>query len=410
MTLQVDGERLRRDMADLAGIGALDTGGISRTAYSAADDAARRWYADRCAEAGLDLRLDGLGNMVAQAPSTSTATPVWTGSHIDTVPHGGAFDGALGTVAALECVRRIAESGVELSRPVCAVVFSDEEGNYGHLLGSRGLSHGYTAEQLAALTGRDGDRLVDALAGWGWATGEPTATRIEPGSVHAFVELHIEQGPTLEASGTDIGVVTSIVGLGGAVVEFTGRADHAGTTPMPLRSDALLAAATFLTQLPKVAAAVGPNSVVTCGLLRVEPGGANVVPGVAAVTLDFRDPDRDRLATLTREIARAADGAAAATGVTVAWRPDEPIDPMPLAGPIQSVIRDAAVELGLSQVAMPSGAGHDSQNMAHIAPTGMVFVPSKNGRSHSPAEHTEFAAVRNGANVLLSTVLTLAAH
>jgi N-carbamoyl-L-amino-acid hydrolase len=150
--------------------------------------------------------------------------------------------------------------------------------------------------------------------------------------------------------------------------------------------------------------------VVTCGLLRVEPGGANVVPGVAAVTLDFRDPDRDRLATLTREIARAADGAAAATGVTVAWRPDEPIDPMPLAGPIQSVIRDAAVELGLSQVAMPSGAGHDSQNMAHIAPTGMVFVPSKNGRSHSPAEHTEFADVRNGANVLLSTVLTLAAH
>ncbi|HEX5402209.1 MAG TPA: Zn-dependent hydrolase [Pseudonocardiaceae bacterium] len=408
MTLRVDEDRLRGDMADLARIGALDTGGISRTAYSAQDAAARRWYADRCAEAGLDLRMDGLGNMVAQVPSTSTAPPVWTGSHIDTVPHGGAFDGALGTVAALECARRIAESGIELARPVCAVVFSDEEGNYGHLLGSRGLSHGYTAAQLATLTGRDGDRLVDALADWQWATGEPTATRIERGSVHAFVELHIEQGPKLEAGGTDIGVVTSIVGLGGAIVEFTGRADHAGTTPMPLRSDALLAAATFLTKLPAIAAAVGPDAVATCGLLRVEPGGANVVPGTAVVTLDFRDPDPGRLAALGRELAVAAAGVAEATGTTVAWRPDEPIDPMPLDDMVRSVIRDSAVELGLSHVAMPSGAGHDSQNMAHIAPTGMVFVPSKDGRSHSPAEYTEFDDVRNGANVLLSTVLALA--
>ncbi|MCU1681084.1 MAG: N-carbamoyl-L-amino-acid hydrolase [Amycolatopsis sp.] len=408
MTLRVNGDRLRQDLADLAGIGALESGGIGRTAFSPADARAREWYWSRCVAAGLDLRLDGLGNMVAQAPHPADLPPVWTGSHIDTVPHGGAFDGALGTVAALECVRRLAETGVPLRRPVCSVVFSDEEGNYGHLLGSRGLSHGYTADQIAALTGREGDRLVDALAGWTWADGSPTRTRIPAGSVHAFVELHIEQGPKLEAAGVDIGVVTSIVGLGGAVVEFAGRADHAGTTPMSLRSDALLAASAFLIELPEVAAAVGPDSVVTCGLIQVEPGGANVVPALAAVTLDFRDPDPARLVMLERGIAGVARRIADATGVSVTWRPDEPIAPMPLAEPVRDVIRHSASELGLSHVDLPSGAGHDSQNMAHLAPTGMIFIPSKDGRSHSPAEYTDFADVERGANVLLSTVLTLA--
>jgi N-carbamoyl-L-amino-acid hydrolase len=408
MTLRVDGDRLRRDMTDLARIGAVESGGISRTAYSAEDAKARQWYHDRCVEAGLELRMDGLGNMFAQAPGSQNVPAVWTGSHVDTVPHGGAFDGALGTVAALECVRRIAESDIELSRPVCSVVFSDEEGNYGHLLGSRGLSQGYRAEQLAAMTGRAGDRLVDALEGWTWARGTATATRLGRGSIDAFVELHIEQGPQLEASGTDIGVVTSIVGLGGGVAEFAGRADHAGTTPMRLRRDALLAAAALLTELPKVAASVGPDSVITCGLIRVEPGGANVVPGLAAVTLDFRDPDRGRLDTLQREIARVSEAVALANGVSVTWRPDEAIDPMPLDQTVRSFIRDAANDLGLSHVAMPSGAGHDSQNMAHLAPTGMIFVPSTGGRSHSPAEHTDFADVENGANVLLSTLLALA--
>lgn len=407
MTLRVNGERLRADLAALAEIGALDTGGISRTAFSPADSLARQWYHDRCAEAGLELSLDGLGNMIARVPHAGDLPPVWTGSHVDTVPHGGAFDGALGALAALECARRIAESGTPTHRPVCAVVFSDEEGNYGHLLGSRGLSHGYTQAQLATLTGRDGDPLTAALAGWPWADGEPTATRIEPGSVHAFVELHIEQGPKLEAAGVQIGVVSSIVGLGGAVVEFTGRADHAGTTPMPARSDALLAAATFLTELPKAAAAVGPDAVVTCGLIGVEPGGSNVVPGVASVTLDFRDPDAGRLAALYRDLAAVADRVAAASGVTVAWHPEEPIEPMPLADDVREVIRRSATELGFSRMDIPSGAGHDSQNMAHLAPTGMIFVPSRDGRSHSPAEHTDFADVERGANVLLSTVLAL---
>jgi len=408
MDLRVDGERLLRDLADLARIGQDPAGGISRTAFSPADARAREWYRDRCAEAGLALELDGLGNMVAGRPDTSGVAAVWTGSHIDSVPRGGAFDGALGTVAALECVRRIAESGRTLRRPVRAVVFSDEEGNYGHLLGSTGMRRGFSEADLAAMTGRDGDRLVDALTGWPWAAGAPTATRREPGFLHAFVELHIEQGPTLESAGTDIGVVTSIVGLGGGLVRFSGRADHAGTTPMDARADALLAAARFIGAMPDLARRTGPASVVTTGRVHVEPGGANQVPALAEVLLDFRDPDRARVEQLEEGIARAAHEAAAAHGVTAEWEPDEIVAPVPLDDRIRDVIRASATGLGLSSVDLPSGAGHDSQNMALLVPTAMVFVPSREGRSHSPAEHTDPADVVAGADVLLATLLRLA--
>lgn len=408
LDLRVDGPRLRRDLDTLAEIGGRAGGGISRTAFSPLDDQARQWYLDRCTEARLALRTDGLGNMFARPDARGVPGPaVWAGSHIDTVPDGGPLDGALGTVAALECVRRLSETGVELARPVEAVVFSDEEGNYGHLLGSYGIAHGYDEAELAAMTGRDGDRLVDALADWRWATGLPTQTQLPPGRMSAFIELHIEQGPHLEASGTDIGVVTSIVGLGGGQLDFVGRADHAGTTPMTMRSDALRAAADFLTRLPGLAASVSPTAVITCGRITLEPGGANVVPRLASLTLDFRDPDRDLLNDLTRKIRAAADAAGAEHGVQVAWRPDVPVDPVPLDPSLRAVIRASADELGYTWTDMPSGAGHDSQNIAHLAPTAMIFVPSRDGRSHSPQEHTDFDAIERGANVLLRTLLHL---
>jgi N-carbamoyl-L-amino-acid hydrolase len=409
MELKVNGSRLRSDLASLAEIGRRPSGGISRTAFSAGDALARQWYRDRCDAAGLPLRTDGLGNMFAQAVGPYPDVPaVWTGSHIDTVPDGGPLDGALGTVAALECIRRITEAGIPLARPVSSVVFSDEEGNYGHLLGSYGITHGYTRAELAAMTGRDGDRLLDALAKWKWSTGSPTETRLPASTMHSFVELHIEQGPYLETTGVDIGVVTSIVGLSGGVVEFTGQADHAGTTPMTMRRDALRAAADFLTRLPALAASVSSTAVITCGLIKVEPGGANVVPRLAAVTLDFRDPDRDRLAELAGGIEETAHATAAAHSVSVIWRPDGLVDPVPLDESVRGTIRESADALGLSWIDMPSGAGHDSQNIAHLAPTGMIFVPSRDGRSHSPAEYTDPAAIERGANVLLATLLQLA--
>jgi N-carbamoyl-L-amino-acid hydrolase len=408
MTLRVDGDRLLRDLAELSEIGRDPAGGLSRTAFSPADAQAREWYATKCAAAGLGVELDGLGNMVAGLVSDEGVPAVWTGSHLDTVPQGGAFDGGLGAVAALECVRRLAESGQRLGRPVRSVVFSDEEGNYGHLLGSTAMRRGFSEEELADMTGREGDRLVDALDAFDWARGPRTGPLLDPGRLHAFVELHIEQGPNLEQQGTRIGVVTSIVGLCGGVVRFSGRTDHAGTTPMDARCDALLAAARFISAMPEVARVSGPASVVTTGRVRVEPGGANQVPGLVEVLLDFRDPDREKVAAMERAIGTAASEAASAFGAQATWQPDEVIDPVPLDEGIRELIRRSAADLGLSTTDIPSGAGHDSQNMAQLAPTAMIFVPSRDGRSHSPAEHTADEDVVAGADVLLATLLELA--
>jgi len=408
MSLTVNAGRLRADLQALGEIGRGPDGGISRTAFSAADLQAREWYQSACREAGLTVQVDGIGNMVAGAGGDPAAAAVWSGSHLDTVPSGGAFDGAVGAVAALECVRRIAEEGIGLRRPVRAIVFADEEGNYSPLLGSSALVQGFTAGQLAQMTGRDGDRLTDAIAAAGWDPGRLTATRVSPNAVYAFAELHIEQGPKLEAAGTQIGVVSSIVGLGGAVAEFRGRADHAGTTPMTARQDPMLAAADLIAGLPGIAASVGPAAVATCGRVDAHPGGANVVPDRVSVTLDFRDPDAANLAALSARISARAAEVARAHGVTSVWLPDEQIAPTSLDARMQAMIAEHATSLELSAVSMPSGAGHDAQNMATIAPAGMIFVPSAGGRSHCPEEHTDWADVTNGANVLLNILVELA--
>jgi N-carbamoyl-L-amino-acid hydrolase len=305
-------------------------------------------------------------------------------------------------------VRRLAETGQQLRRPVRAVVFSDEEGNYHHLLGSTAMRRGFSEQELAAMTGRDGDRLVDALAGWTWARGSRTGTRVDPARLHAFVELHIEQGPKLERQGIPIGVVTSIVSLGGGLVRFSGRADHAGTTPMDARSDALLAAARFIGAMPDLARSSGPASVITTGRIRVEPGGSNQVPELAEVSLDFRDPSRERVAAMQEEIGRAAQEAAAAFGGAAEWAADEIVDPVPLDEGIRAIIRSSAGDLGLRSTDITSGAGHDSQNMALMTPTGMIFVPSRDGRSHVPVEYTTDEDVVAGADVLLATLTELA--
>jgi N-carbamoyl-L-amino-acid hydrolase len=314
----------------------------------------------------------------------------------------------MGSLAALEAARRLVEQRVPLRRPVEVVIFADEEGNYHHLFGSTGLVRDYPAEEIEALRGRDGDRLVDALAGMGWDPRAATGTAIGPGAVHAFVELHIEQGAVLETRNLEIGVVTGIVGLGGGELVFTGRQDHAGTTPMPLRRDALRAAADLVTRLPAVAGSVSEAAVATCGIVQVRPGAANVVPGTCRLQLDFRDPDRDRLLRLEQAIVAAAEQAAGPNQVEVSYRRDSITDPVAMDGRMQERIESAAARLGLSTLRMPSGAGHDAQNLAKLAPTGMIFVPSVAGRSHSPAELTRWQDVENGANVLLATVHDLA--
>lgn len=404
--IEVNRDRLLADLRDLSRIGAREGGGISRTAFSPADVLARRWYSDKCADAGLDLSVDGLGNMMARRPTDDANAAIWSGSHIDTVPNGGPLDGALGTVAALECLRRLTETDLPLTRPVRALVFADEEGNYGHLFGSYGLVNGYNTATLESMVGRDGDHLVDTWRDHPFRSG-PIGP-VDPNRIEGFVELHIEQGPKLEAAGLDIGVVTSIVGLGGGWLEFRGRADHAGTTPMHMRSDALLAAAEFLTLLPRLATGVSEAAIATCGIVRLAPEAANVVAEVATCTLDLREPTSAGLAALHAGVEAAAREVAQQHSVKMEWHPDRVIDPVQLNVGVQQVIRDACDAHGLSRQDMPSGAGHDSQNLAKVTPTAMIFVPSHDGRSHCPAEYTDPELLVQGANVLLRTLVSLA--
>ncbi len=324
------------------------------------------------------------------------------------MPEGGRFDGILGSVAALEVARCLTGQRARLARPVDVVIFADEEGCYHHLLGSTALVSNYPMATLKELRGRDGDLLVDALEQLGWDPRLAAQTAVEAGSMHAFVELHIEQGPVLESAGTDIGVVTSIVGIGGGELEFSGSQDHAGTMPMPMRRDALQGAGEFLARLSAIARSVSDTAVLTCGIMDVHPGGSNVVPGRARLQLDFRDQNRDSLLDLEAAILNAAEQAARNHGLTVSYSRDSITDPVPLDDGIQRIIEDAARRQGLSTMSLPSGAGHDSQNMARLAPTGMIFIPSTGGRSHTPAEHSSWEDVEKGANVLLATVTALA--
>jgi N-carbamoyl-L-amino-acid hydrolase len=359
----------------------------------------------------LAVRIDGIGNMFVSSPNEPDELggmpAVWSGSHLDTVPNGGAFDGALGALAALECVRRLHEERVPLRRPVRAVVYSDEEGNYSHLFGSSALVRGFSRAELEALTGRDGDRFAETFAAAGWDLDAATRTRVDPASVHATVELHIEQGPRLESLGHQIGIVTSIVGLGGGAITFHGRADHAGTTPMTMRKDALTAASALIVRFREIAQAVSDRAVVTAGIITVAPGGANVVPETARLSVDYRDLERSRVEELGRAITAAAEEVAAQHGLPVTVDLEPTIPPSPMDSGIQQVIGDAAAGRGLVASAMPSGAGHDSQNLATVARTGMIFVPSVGGRSHCPEEHTAGDDVANGANVLLDTLVAL---
>jgi beta-ureidopropionase / N-carbamoyl-L-amino-acid hydrolase len=289
-------------------------------------------------------------------------------------------------------------------------VYADEEGNYTHLFGSSALARGFTRTELEALTGRDGDRFADTFTAAGGDLDRASRTTLTKGMLHATVELHIEQGPYLEREGTQIGVVTSIVGLGGGTVTFRGRPDHAGTTPMDMRKDALTAASALIVRFREIAGSVSDRAVLTAGIIAVAPGASNVVPERASVTVDFRDVEQARVERLGEAIAAAAREVASRYGVEVDVEFEPLITPSQLDSRIQRIIADAAAARGLSAMPMPSGAGHDSQNMATLAPTGMIFVPSIAGRSHCPDEDTSPDDIDNGANVLLDTILTLASE
>jgi allantoate deiminase len=387
---------------ELARIGGRHDGGVRRVAWSPELFAAYDLVAGRMRALGLEVSTDPAGNLIGKW-NAGTGAPVVVGSHLDTVPVGGAFDGALGVVCAVHAVALLQEQGLEPERPLWVVAFMDEEGTrFGAaLFGSRA----FTGEDVSALADRvddDGVSLRDAMAAAGFAP-ERAAAANAVGGIAAFLELHVEQGPVLEADGIDIGIVTSIVGLRGYRVRLRGQANHAGTTPMRLRRDALAGAARVALELRAFARA-REDVTANVGKLTVEPGGANVVPGFADFTIDVRAATADAIAELERHVAATVARVAAEEGLDADLQPTFELDPVELDPELVAVIERAAAKEGASWKRLASGAGHDAMVVAPHVPTAMIFVPSRDGVSHAPDEYTSPEHAELGMRVLAATL------
>jgi N-carbamoyl-L-amino-acid hydrolase len=409
--LRIDLGRLRGDIEALAAIGKDPTGGISRPAWSPAHEEARAWLLGRLREAGLAARVDPAGNIFGRLGDGAPSTPVvMTGSHIDTVPRGGPLDGALGVLAGLECLRTLAAAGVPLTRALEVAAFTDEEGRFYGFFGSRAMTGSLDRALAARLTDPAGLPLPEAMRGAGFDLARAPEARREPGEIAAYVELHIEQGPWLETVGVPIGVVEGIVGIRRFRLTFVGQPDHAGTTPMDRRRDAFFTAAEYATKSRDLVVRGGQGvAVTTIGVVDVRPGVPNIVPERAALLQELRDVDPARLDGLASRTLQAARRVARRRGLVLEVEHLMRAEPVRMSPRIQAAIEAAAEGLGLPTRRMPSGAGHDAQVLAAVTDAGMLFVPSQGGRSHRPDEWTDWPALERGANVLLATLLRLAA-
>jgi len=404
--VKLDHARLLGDLRRLAEFGRLGTG-VDRPAFSSQDRAAREWLLERMSEAGLDARIDGVGNVVGQMRNADRA--VLIGSHSDTVPKGGWLDGSLGVLYGLEIARAWIEAGRPSEVGIDVVSFADEEATFSGMLGSRSFCGGLLEGELPAARNAAGRSLRDALAELGW--GDRPLARLDPARHLAYLEAHIEQGPRLEAEGKRIGVVTGIVGIRRIRVQFAGRNDHAGTTPMHLRKDAGAALIGFCHELPARLEKVGStDSVWNLGRLAVEPGAANVVPGSAEVLVEYRDLSSSVLDRIEAEIQAAAGAADGRLGVTAVATPFLALPPAEMDPAIGALIERAARGRNAPAMRMPSGAGHDAGVLSRHLPCGMLFIPSIGGRSHDVAEDSHEADILLGADVLADAAMRLAAQ
>jgi N-carbamoyl-L-amino-acid hydrolase len=398
-------QRLEQRIEALGHFGANPAGGVSRVAFSDADVGGREYIMSLMRDVGLQVRIDTAGNIIGRREGTDATLPVvMTGSHIDSVPQGGNYDGDVGVLGAIEVVELMREHGIATRHPFEVVVFTDEEGG---VVGSAAMAGRVGPEAMevvshSGLTVRDGIRKVG---------GDPSRladARRAPGTIAAFVELHIEQGAVLDESGTDIGVVEGIVGIRWWDVTVDGTANHAGTTPMNRRRDALVAASELTLAVNRIASTMPGTQVATVGRIRAEPGAPNVIPGRVVMSLEIRDLAANKMATVYEAVEAEAKHITAARKTPITFSElDVALAPAPTDERLRKVIEASADSLGLSHRRLPSGAGHDSQDMAHIAPMAMIFVPSKGGISHAPQEYTAAGDIAHGVDVLLHTLLAI---
>lgn len=410
--LRINPARLRARLERMSEFGRPPGGtfadGVTRVGYSEADRAARAWLAEVMTAAGLDVRVDAAGNLIGRKEGRdAAAAPILFGSHSDSVIAGGNFDGPLGVLAAIETAQTLIEQGAATGHPLEVVVWTNEEGvAYGDgLCGSRAAAGEMTASELEKVW--NGVRKADAIRGLGGNPDLLAGARRAAGSLHAYLELHVEQGNALERAGVPIGVVQGIVAIHRYDCVVHGAANHAGTTAMANRCDALLAASKVVEAVHEIVTARPGRHVGTVGRFDVEPNAPNVIPGRVSLTIELRDLATDVLAELAAGVRTRAEAIAAATGTTVEIEPSC-FHQAALASPeVQAAVAGSADRLGLAHVSLASGAGHDAQIMARLCPMGMIFVPSVGGVSHSPREWTSWEDCARGADVLLASVLAL---
>jgi N-carbamoyl-L-amino-acid hydrolase len=403
--MSASAERMERRILALSAFGANPEGGVSRVAFSDADIDGREYIKELMERAGLDVRVDTAGNIIGKRQGSDPELPIiMFGSHIDSVPGGGNYDGDVGVVSALEVAQLLHENDVQTRHSLEIVSFTDEEGG---LTGSRAMTVGLSEKALEVVT-HSGMTVAEGIRKVGGDPDKLDLARRTSDDFAAFIEVHIEQGAFLHEEDVDIGVVEGIVGIRWWDVVIEGFANHAGTTPMNRRRDAMISAAQLTLAINDVAASLEGRQVATVGRIRAEPGAPNVIPGRVVMSLEIRDLDADKIQEVFGAIQAKAAAIAESQQTPITFVEIEVASPpAPTDLRMRKIIAQSAHELGMSYKFMPSGAGHDAQDMTHVAPTGMIFVPSVGGISHSPREFTKPDDMANGANVLLKTVLAI---
>ncbi len=405
--LECNQQRLWDDHMALAVFGATPKGGMGRLALTDDDKKARDLFVKWSKEAGCEVRVDAVGNIFARRAGTDPdAAPVMTGSHLDTQPLGGRFDGILGVLAGLEIVRTLNEANIRHKRPIDVVCWTDEEGSrFGAgCVGSNAFVGRRSVEDTLKMVDADGNSVGDELKRIGYAGPEPVGGF----EVDSFFEIHIEQGPILENEGLQIGAVEGAQASTGYLVTVTGEEGHAGTLPMVLRKDAMHGAARMIDAVDNVAFTFDPHPVITVGHVRVRPNSRNTIPGQVVFTIDSRHPDDEILAAAGRAMVAACEVIAKERGLGVSIEQTSHRDAVTFDPACVQAVRDAATALGLSCMDIFSGAGHDAINMSHVCPSGMVFIPCEDGISHNELENARPEDLKAGTDVLMHAVLSRA--
>lgn len=406
--LTINLERLKNNIIELSGIGKAENGGIYRRGFSPEDYHARLWLLEKLKNIGVKASMDGALNVSGRLSGENAAPAIVVGSHIDTVPNAGALDGALGVLAGLECLHILKENNVKGRFPLELIAFADEEGRFGGMFGSRSFAGLMNPGYLEEAADLDGVKLKDAIKDLGHDPYRALDAARNPKEIKYFLELHIEQGPVLDEKQCAVGVVTDITGLYKWQITLTGEANHAGTTPMDMRNDAFMGLADFAHEIPRIIDENGSDaSKMTIGKVQLFPGSPNTVPGEVKFSLDVRDVSDEIMYEIQDASRKALSAIARRNKLMFKFEELSWIDPVACDDNLVATIENVSRNQNVNYLKMPSGAAHDAQMVANLAPVGMIFVPSKKGVSHSPHEWTDWRDIETGTNVLLNTLLEL---